>query len=118
MKIKLMSVLIPMMGLFFASPALAETWSITEGVSGEWSGTWDLPVAGQFFDCSQTSTSGDTLTAKCAFSRDENNITVRKVDVSDGNTCSYSGRQNGTNIVGTYYCNSGGPYNWSATVSN
>jgi hypothetical protein len=102
--------------LLIASPALSETWQIKEGVSGEWSGEWTFSATATGFACTQRA--GNTvLLGNCTIIREGNLVAVTKRELTYGNDCNYFGRQDGASISGRYFCKSGGPYNWSATVT-
>lgn len=100
----------------FASPVLAERWTVSEGVAGEWSGSWLIENGRADFPCSQRY-GGNVLTANCVVIRQGSRVAVSKRDVSDGNPCNYFGDVSGKSISGQYFCKNGGPYNWSAVIS-
>lgn len=116
MMIRIKSIFVGIMAILISGPVLSETWSMNEGVSGEWSGEWTMDGTKRSFSCSQRSRDF-VLTAKCTVIRDGNFVAVTKRQVSDGNDCNYFGQQEGSRISGTYFCKSGGPYNWTATVT-
>ncbi len=98
--------------------AYAETWSVTEGVNYEWVGQWTKQGNTNKFSCEQRSSHGLYLTARIIINENGQMVSAQKLDSSDGNNCNYSGVRNEDAIEGTYFCSNGGPYKWSARISN
>jgi hypothetical protein len=98
-------------------PACAETWSITEGVNFEWVGQWTRQGTTRNFSAWQQSSSGSRITANVLLIQDGSWVAVRKTNVSTGNDCNYFGKKIGSQVSGTYFCKSGGPYPWRASIS-
>ena len=98
--------------------ARAETWSVTEGANYEWVGQWTRQGNTNQFSCQQRSSHGSSLTATIVVNENGQTVSAQKVNSSDGNNCNYSGVRNGDAIEGTYFCSNGGPYKWSARISN
>ena len=103
-------------GMLLTQATYGETWNIQEGPIGEWHGEWTIDGTKKNFSCSQRGPA--VLTAKCMVIKDGDFVAVRKTQVSDNNPCNYFGRRQGNRITGTYFCRSGGPYSWSATVAD
>lgn len=99
----------------FASPALAERWTITEGPNNDWTGTWDINY-GKLFSCSKQNIHNKTvLSGNCIVIRQGNRIAVSLRNMN--NPCNYFGTVSDDGIDGQYFCTSGGPYYWSAVIS-
>jgi hypothetical protein len=95
----------------------AERWTVTEGGRGEWRGVWELrPSRGDF---KLELRNGNTfLTADGFYIRSGNNVSIVRSKTSDGNDCHYAGTIAGNTVSGVSYCTSGGPYRWTATISD
>lgn len=98
--------------------ARAETWSVTEGADNEWVGQWIRQGNTNKFSCQQRSSRGSSLTATIIVNESGQAVSAQKINSSDGNDCNYSGTRNGNAVEGTYFCGSGGPYNWYARISS
>lgn len=99
-----------------SATAHAERWLVTEGERGEWRGAWLLKASTGEFKISLRQ--GDAqINADGFYIRNGNVVSIARTRASDGNDCHYMGTINGNNAAGTMFCASGGPYRWSAVLS-
>lgn len=113
-----------MVAATLSTPALADTWSGTEGVCNEWVTQWNMtkqPGASSYAG----NMHGNQLAAPCSGSgggiingqatavMSETDFSANRVTSPDNNTCNFHGRVSGDKVNGTYTCSNGGPFNFS-----
>lgn len=109
---------IAMVCLLAASVQAQGLWEIREGVGGEWVGAWAFEPGKPSFPCElRNEKTGAVIVSSCVYVRQGNNIAVKRFDTSNNNPCNYFGQIFGKTLNGVYFCQNGGPYNWSGTSS-
>jgi len=82
-----------------------------------WTAVWTRRGNSNVFDV-ESRKGGMFLTAVQTINISGNRVSVIRTNASDGNNCEMEGTidRDGVTVTGKYYCRSGGPYNWRATI--
>lgn len=92
-------------------------WEIEEGSGNfEWQGYWLVQEDGSFTGTQRKG--AESMSIAGTLVRTGNQVFVDKPIVSDDNPCQYRGTISNGQVTGTYFCKSGGPYNWRGVVPN
>jgi hypothetical protein len=83
-----------------------------------WTATWTRQGNSNLFDV-QSRKGTLYLTAIQTINISGNRVSISRTQASDGNNCQMEGTigPDGVTVTGTYNCQSGGPYRWSAKIS-
>jgi hypothetical protein len=111
--------------LLLSAPALAQTWSGTEGVCNDWTTQWTLrgpPGADGSFTADVVLNEhvapcvphiiGGKLQGTATGSIKGTLFTAHRV-TNDNNTCDFSGHIGGGAIADSYHCSNGGPFRFT-----
>jgi hypothetical protein len=105
----------------FASPVdehvhHPEHWVTTEGGSpGQFTGSWDVKFDGSSFACDPQTPQFHGTQCRAIAWRDYRAV-ERFSAPTDSNTCTFFGKFADHKLTGTYHCNNGGPFVWTATI--
>lgn len=91
--------------LLAATPALAETWRVTEGTRGA-SGQWTVTVKGREITGAGTMQDrGRALSFRLVGQVRDGGYVIERADVAPSDKCSYVARTVGPSFTGTVICN-------------